>query len=70
MAEKRFTIAGVVFNDDGTVRETMPFISGWKLGEAHWGRPVDLLTLPDGSLLISDDHAGVIYRVTYQGPRS
>ena len=44
-----------------------PFISGW-LGanEGVWGRPVDVLNLPDGSLLISDDFAGVIYRVSYQ----
>ena len=30
------------------------------------GRPVDLEELPDGSLLISDDHAGFVYRVTYR----
>ena len=43
-----------------------PFITGWlgNIGGA-WGRPVDVLELPDGSLLISDDHADVIYRVTY-----
>ena len=33
--------------------------------ESVWGRPVDVLVLPDGSLLISDDHAGAIYRVRY-----
>lgn len=41
------------------------FIDGWldeEKGEA-WGRPVDLEWLPDGSLLISDDMAGAIYRV-------
>jgi glucose/arabinose dehydrogenase len=45
------------------------FASGW-LNDATqkvWGRPVDILVLKDGSLLISDDQAGVIYRVTYQG---
>jgi len=45
------------------------FASGW-LDEASqevWGRPVDVQELPDGSLLISDDMAGVIYRVTYNG---
>lgn len=45
------------------------FASGW-LDEASqevWGRPVDVQMLPDGSLLISDDMAGVIYRVTYNG---
>jgi glucose/arabinose dehydrogenase len=45
------------------------FASGW-LNDATqkvWGRPVDILVLKDGSLLISDDQAGVIYRVTYAG---
>ena len=30
-----------------------------------WGRPADVLVMPDGSLLVSDDKAGVIYRITY-----
>jgi glucose/arabinose dehydrogenase len=44
-----------------------PFITGW-LGKDNkaWGRPNALLVLPDGSLLIADDLAGVIYRVTYR----
>jgi glucose/arabinose dehydrogenase len=45
------------------------FASGW-LDDATqkvWGRPVDVLILPDGSMLVSDDHANVIYRITYQG---
>lgn len=41
------------------------FAEGWKQGEEVWGRPVDVLVMPDGSLLISDDQANVIYRVTY-----
>lgn len=43
------------------------FIDGW-LGKNNqaWGRPVHLLQLPDGSLLLSDDRAGIIYRITYQ----
>jgi glucose/arabinose dehydrogenase len=50
-----------------------PFIEGWlqsaegsDVKRQAWGRPVDLLQLPDGSLLISDDRANVIYRVTYR----
>ena len=43
-----------------------PFITGWLQGETAWGRPADVLVLPDGSLLISDDQAGAIYRVGYQ----
>ena len=45
------------------------FASGWLNDGTQkvWGRPVDILVLKDGSLLISDDQAGVIYRVTYNG---
>ena len=44
------------------------FASGW-LDDATqkvWGRPVDVLILPDGSMLVSDDTANVIYRITYR----
>ena len=44
-----------------------PFASGWLQGESAWGRPADVLVLPDGSLLVSDDSAGAIYRITYRG---
>lgn len=41
------------------------FADGWLQDRHPWGRPVDLETLPDGSLLVSDDYAGVIYRIEY-----
>lgn len=41
------------------------FATGWLLGEEYWGRPVDIEVLHDGSLLVSDDFANCIYRVTY-----
>lgn len=45
-----------------------PFVTGWlQPGGGVWGRPVDVLVTPDGALLISDDLAGVVYRVTYTG---
>jgi len=43
------------------------FASGWLQGESAWGRPADVLVLPDGSLLVADDQAGAIYRITYGG---
>ncbi len=43
------------------------FASGWLQGESAWGRPADVLVLPDGSLLVADDYAGAIYRITYRG---
>jgi glucose/arabinose dehydrogenase len=41
------------------------FAEGWLQGESAWGRPVDVLEMPDGALLISDDRAGAIYRISY-----
>jgi glucose/arabinose dehydrogenase len=41
------------------------FATGFLQGQTAWGRPVDLLQLPDGSLLVSDDYAGAIYRIRY-----
>ena len=43
------------------------FAEGWLQGESAWGRPVDLEVMPDGSLLVSDDTAGAIYRIAYRG---
>jgi glucose/arabinose dehydrogenase len=45
-----------------------PFITGWLQKSGVWGRPVDTLIMPDGAMLISDDYAGVIYRVSYKKP--
>jgi glucose/arabinose dehydrogenase len=41
------------------------FADGWLNGRVRWGRPADVENLPDGSILVSDDTAGVIYRITY-----
>jgi glucose/arabinose dehydrogenase len=41
------------------------FAEGWLSNRTRWGRPVDIENLPDGSILVSDDLAGVIYRITY-----
>lgn len=53
--------------ENGDVKGTEPFIDGWLNDETQKvsGRPVDLLWLNDGSLLISDDYGDAIYRVTY-----
>jgi glucose/arabinose dehydrogenase len=62
--------------DGNKVVSYTPFAEGWlrgirssrgnsTIGDA-WGRPADVLVMPDGSLLISDDEAGVIYRVSYK----
>jgi len=50
-----------------TTSNYRPFVSGWLTpDEEVTGRPVDIKELKDGSLLISDDFAGVVYRLTYQ----
>jgi glucose/arabinose dehydrogenase len=41
------------------------FAAGWLQGDSAPGRPAGLAQLPDGSLLVSDDKAGVIYRIRY-----
>jgi len=43
------------------------FAEGWLRGDKPWGRPVDVQVMPDGSLLVSDDHAGAVYRITWEG---
>ena len=43
------------------------FAEGWLDGGTVWGRPADVLVAPDGSLLVSDDYAGAIYRIRYRG---
>tara|TARA_B100000949_G_scaffold3886_1_gene3398 strand:- start:5018 stop:6217 length:1200 start_codon:yes stop_codon:yes gene_type:complete len=55
--------------ENGEAVSYEPFIDGWLDEESQeaFGRPVDLLFLEDGSLLISDDEGNAIYRVTYKG---
>jgi len=53
---------------DGRALSYEPFAQGWLQGETNWGRPVDVQELPDGSLLVSDDQAGAIYRIAYTRP--
>ncbi len=50
---------------DGKVTSYEPFIDGWLTNGEAWGRPVDVLFLKDGSMLVSDDHANAVYRVSY-----
>jgi glucose/arabinose dehydrogenase len=51
---------------DNKVDQYDVFAQGWMENERAWGRPVDVLVMPDGALLISDDQAGVVYRVSYR----
>lgn len=59
------------------VESVKPFVTGWlKKGDGaedegmHWGRPVDVINMPDGSILVSDDYADAIYRITYSNKKA
>lgn len=64
-----YRVVYVVLDGDHAVREE-PFVEGWLTPSGVWGRPVDVLEQPDGSLLISDDYAGAVYRVTYSARKN
>ena len=56
-------------DEEGAAADTMAFAEGWlddATGE-YLGRPVDVAQLPDGSIIISDDFAGALYRIWYEG---
>jgi glucose/arabinose dehydrogenase len=57
---------------DGGKATITPFMTGFldEATDTFWGRPVDVLQLPDGSLLVSDEHNGAIYRVTHESGKS
>ncbi|OGP14985.1 MAG: hypothetical protein A2052_04725 [Deltaproteobacteria bacterium GWA2_54_12] len=65
-----YKVVAVPFNDKG-MPAGKPFdvISGWHTGKEAWGRPVDVLAGSDGAMFVSDDHAGAVYRVTYEAPK-
>jgi glucose/arabinose dehydrogenase len=59
----------VKLNKDGTVKSMEPFITGFLEDNKYIGRPVDVLPMKDGSVLVSDDWNGAIYRVSYGKPK-
>lgn len=59
-----YRVMRVVLNGNRPIRYEV-FAEGWLQGGKAWGRPVDVLIMPDGALLVSDDRAGAIYRISY-----
>ena len=57
-------------NKDGSVKSVEPFLTGFLQNNGYIGRPVDVQVMKDGSLLVSDDYAGAVYRVTYGAERA
>jgi glucose/arabinose dehydrogenase len=63
---KKFADVSVAYVDaNNKVTSVEPFLTGFVKDNQYLGRPVDVLVMGDGSLLVSDDHAGAIYRVSY-----
>ncbi|MBV8412601.1 MAG: PQQ-dependent sugar dehydrogenase [Alphaproteobacteria bacterium] len=57
----------IKLNDDGTFKSMEPFVTGFIQNNNYVGRPVDVLPMNDGSLLVSDDYNGAVYRVSRTG---
>ncbi|HYR05732.1 MAG TPA: PQQ-dependent sugar dehydrogenase [Gallionella sp.] len=55
----------LVRTENGKAVSYEVFAEGWLQGITAWGRPVDVQVMPDGAMLVSDDKAGAIYRITY-----
>jgi glucose/arabinose dehydrogenase len=60
----------VHLNRNGTVKSTEVFLSGFLVNNSYIGRPVDVQQMADGSLLLSDDWNGAVYRISYGKARS
>ncbi len=59
-------VVAVFLNPNGSVKSMEPFLTGLVENNGYLGRPVDVLVMKDGSLLVSDDHAGAVYRISYK----
>ena len=68
-SKKSGYVVMAIDHDDTSADNAKVFVSGWLDDETQkaWGRPVDVINMPDGSILISDDYADVVYRVSYEG---
>jgi len=55
--------------DGATVKSYRPLVDGFQQDEKVSGRPADVLVMPDGALLVSDDLSGEVYRVSYSAPK-
>ena len=64
-----YRVTVVKLDGQGKAVSYRPFAEGWLQNGDDWGRPADVLVMPDGALLVSDDHAGVVYRITYAAPK-
>jgi glucose/arabinose dehydrogenase len=63
-----YRVMRVVVQGGKAVRQEV-FAEGWLQGESAWGRPADIELMADGSMLVADDRAGVIYRISYRNQK-
>jgi glucose/arabinose dehydrogenase len=63
-----FDVVRVTATAEGRNARVEPFLTGFldTARDSFWGRPADVMVMPDGSVLVSDDQNGAIYRVSYQ----
>jgi len=63
-----YDVVTVRASPDGKNAKMTPFMTGFldKAANSFWGRPVDVMQLPDGSMLVSDEEMGAVYRVSYK----
>ncbi|MGA1693941.1 MAG: PQQ-dependent sugar dehydrogenase, partial [Burkholderiaceae bacterium] len=64
-----FDVVMVTANPDGSNAKVTPFITGFldESSQTFWGRPAYMLQMKDGSLLLSDEQLGAVYRISYRG---
>jgi glucose/arabinose dehydrogenase len=64
-----FDVVRATLSSDGKRAGISPFLTGFlDTGDnSFWGRPIDVLVMPDGALLVTDEQNGAIYRITYEG---
>lgn len=60
-----YRVMCVKVDDSGTAISYDVFAEGWLVHDKAWGRPADVLVMPDGALLVSDDEANCVYRIAY-----
>ena len=65
-----YNVIRVITDNSGKVVKSEPFLEGFltdpKANPPTWGRPVDVLVMRDGSILVSDDFNGIVYRISYK----
>ena len=62
-------VIAIFLNKDGTVKSSEPFVTGFLENNNYIGRPVDVEIMKDGSMLLSDDYNGAVYRISYGKPK-